>query len=265
MELGLTGRVALVTGGSKGIGKATARALAEEGVDVAICARGRDLLEQTAQEIAKATGRTILPVTGDMTKEEDAIAAVEGTVGHFGRLDILVNCAGASPGGILENLTEEHWDRAMNLKFMGYVRTTKAALRHMKEQHWGRVIQVNGNDGVKPIYSELTGTASNAAVINFTLAIAEEVGPYGITVNAINPGPTDTDRWKGLVRTRMEETGLSEDEVNERVTRSIPLGRICTPEEVANTVVFLASEAAGYITSALIPMDGAQQKALIHI
>jgi 3-oxoacyl-[acyl-carrier protein] reductase len=128
-----------------------------------------------------------------MNREEDAQRFIQTAVQHFGRLDILVNCAGSSPGGTLQNLTEQDWMVSLNLKFMGYVRTAKAAIPYMQEHRWGRIVNVIGNDGIKPIYFELTPGAANAAGINFTLAIAEELAPYGITVNAVNPGPVDTE------------------------------------------------------------------------
>ena len=265
MDLGLRDRVALVTGGSKGIGKASALALAREGAHVAICARGKELVDRVAAEIAAETERTILPIVADMNREEDAQRFVRSAVDHFGRLDILVNCAGNSPGGTLQNLEESQWMESLNLKFMGYVRTTKAAVGHMKERRWGRIINVIGNDGIKPIYFELTPGAANAAGINFTLAIAEELAPHGITVNAVNPGPVDTERWWGLVRTLAREMDISEAEAQERAVRSMPIGRLCTAEEVADVVVFLASERASFVTAASIAVDGAQRKAIMDI
>ena len=265
MELGLHGRVALVTGGSKGIGQASVLGLAREGADVAICARGQELLERVAAEIAHQTGRSILPIVADMNHEEDAQRFVHTAARHFGRLDILVNCAGSSPGGSLQHLSEQDWMLSLNLKFMGYVRTTKVAIPYMQERRWGRVINVIGNDGIKPIYFELTPGAANAAGINFTLAIAEELAPYGITVNAVNPGPVDTERWWGLVRTMAREKGISEDEASVRAIRSIPIGRLCSAEEVANMVVFLASERTSFVTGAAISMDGAQRKAVMDV
>lgn len=265
MDLGLQGRVALVTGGSKGIGKASALGLACEGADVAICARGKELLERVAGEISQQTGRAVLPIVADLTREDDARRFVEAAVRHFGRLDILVNCAGSSPGGSLQHLSEHDWMQSLNLKFMGYVRTTKAAVEMMKGRGWGRIINVIGNDGIKPIYFEITPGAANAAGINFTLAIAEELAPYGITVNAINPGPVDTERWWGLVRTMAREKGISEGEASQQAIKSIPLGRLCTAEEVAHMVVFLASERASFVTGALISMDGAQRKAIMDL
>jgi 3-oxoacyl-[acyl-carrier protein] reductase len=265
MDFGLHGRVAVVTGGSKGIGKASALGLAREGADVAICARGKEVLEQVADEIAQQTGRHVLPVVADMHLEEDARRFVHTAADHFGRLDILVNCAGSSPGGSLQHLEEHHWMESLNLKFMGYVRTAKAAIPLLQERGWGRIINVIGNDGIKPIYFELTPGAANAAGINFTLAIAEELAPYGITVNAVNPGPVATERWWGLVRTMAREKGISEEEANQRAVRSIPMGRLCTAEEVANVVVFLASERASFVTGALITLDGGQRKAIMDV
>lgn len=265
MDLGLQGRLALVTGGSKGIGRASALALAQEGADVAICARDQELLEHVAEEIAQQTGRRVLPIVADMHHGEDAQRFVQTAADHFGRLDILVNCAGSSPGGTLQHLEEHHWMESLNLKFMGYVRTAKAAIPLMQEQGWGRIVNVIGNDGIKPIYFELTPGAANAAGINFTLAIAEELAPDGITVNAINPGPVDTERWWGLVRTLAREKGISEEKANQRAIKSIPMGRLCTAEEVADVVVFLASERASFVTGALITMDGAQRKAIMDV
>ena len=265
MELGLQNRVAIITGGSKGIGKASALALAREGADVAICARGAELLESVAGEIAQETGRTVLPVVGDMTREEDANNLVNTAVERFGRLDILVNCAGSSRGGSLQNINDEDWLQGLNLKFLGYVRTSKASIPHMKERQWGRIVNVIGNDGIKPVFTEVTGGASNAAGINFTLAIAEELAPYGILVNAINPGPVDTDRWAGLVRALAREKGISEDAAQQRAIRSISIGRLCTAGEVADMVTFLASERASFVTGASIIMDGAQRKAILDV
>ena len=265
MELGLRGRVALVTGGSKGIGKATTLGLAREGAHVAICARGREELERVASEIAAETGVQVLPIVADLNDELEARRFVDSAVAHFGRVDILVNCAGSSPGGSLLNLTEAQWMESLNLKFMGYVRTATAVVPYMKERGWGRIVNVIGNDGIKPISFEITPGAANADGINFTVAIAEELAPHGINVNAVNPGPVDTERWWGLVRTLAREKGISEDEANVRAVRSIPLGRLCTAEEVANMVVFLASDAASFVAGAAISLDGAQRKAVMDV
>jgi NAD(P)-dependent dehydrogenase (short-subunit alcohol dehydrogenase family) len=202
MDLGL--RVAFVTGASKGIGKATARLLAEEGCDVALTARGRDELAAAAQEIAEATGRKVLPLQGNMGVWADVERSVADAIDSLGKIDTLVTCAGSSPGGLVEQLTEDDWFSSLNLKFMGYVRACKAVLPHMRARGSGSVVLVVGNDGLKPSYWETTAGAANAADINFASSMAEQYGPYGIRVNTVNPGPVNTGRWDGWKRPSLE-------------------------------------------------------------
>ncbi len=263
MDLGLKGKVALVTGGSKGIGKAVARGLAQEGARVAICARDRRLLEETAKHLAGETGGEILAVAGDLTRSEDVRRVVDATLQRFGRIDILVNNAGAAPGGRLLELTEEDWQQALQLKFLGYVRCMTAVIPHMVRQGGGRIVNIVGNDGVKPIGMELTPSAANAADLAVTVALAEQYGRQGICINAINPGPVQTERWDQLVSGVARMLGVSVAEAQRRAERSIPLGRICTPEEVANVAVFVASDRASFMNGALITLDGGQRKALL--
>jgi NAD(P)-dependent dehydrogenase (short-subunit alcohol dehydrogenase family) len=263
MDLGLKGKVALVTGGSKGIGKAVARGLAEEGAKVAICARGQVDLDRAVGELSKETGGEIFAVGGDLTNPKDVQKIVEATVGRFGRIDILINNAGAAPGGLLLDLDEEDWQRAIQLKFMGYVRCMKAVIPHMLKQGRGRIVNVIGNDGVKPIAIELTPSAANAADLAVTQALAEQYGRHNICINAINPGPVATERWDGLVAGIAKARKISADEAQKRAERSIPLGRICTPEEVADVVVFVASDRASFMNGAMITVDGGQRKALL--
>ncbi|MBI2462270.1 MAG: SDR family oxidoreductase [Candidatus Rokubacteria bacterium] len=264
MDLGLGGKVALVTGGSKGIGKAVARGLAREGAKVAICARSRAPLEQAAEEIAREMGSEVFPISGDLTRPEDAQRVVDATVQHFGRLDVLVNNAGSAPGGEILNLTEEQWQQALQLKFMGHVRCSKAAIPHMLKQGGGRIVNIIGNDGIKPVGFEITPSAANAADIALTLALADQYGRHNILVNAINPGPVETERWDQIVRGIAKMQGISAEEAQRKAIRSIPLGRICTPEEVADVAVFVASERASFMNGALITLDGGQRKALLE-
>ena len=263
MDLGLKGKVALVTGGSKGIGKAVARGLAQEGARVAICARTKADVEAVAKELASATGGEAFGVAGDLTRPDDVQRIVDATVARFGRVDVLVNNAGAAPGGLLLDLTEEQWQGALQLKFMGYVRCMKAVIPHMLKQGGGRIVNVVGNDGVKPIGVELSPSAANAADLAVTVALAEQYGRNNICINAINPGPVATERWDGLVAGIAKVRNISVEEAQKRAERSIPLGRICTPEEVANVVVFVASERASFMNGALITLDGGQRKALL--
>jgi 3-oxoacyl-[acyl-carrier protein] reductase len=265
VKLELEESVALVTGASKGIGHASARVLAEEGCKVVITARTPEPLEAAAAELRESTGSEVLAVAGDMSVAADVERARDETLARFGQIDILVTCAGSSPGGLLEDLTEEQWLSSLNLKFMGYVRSCRAVLPQMKRRGKGSVVLVVGNDGLKPSYWEMTAGAANAADLNFASSAAEQYGPHGIRVNTVNPGPVATDRWDGLERAFARDKGVSQDRAHELAVGSIPLGRICTAAEVANVVAFLASPRASFINGAHIPIDGAQRKALMDV
>jgi 3-oxoacyl-[acyl-carrier protein] reductase len=263
LDLRLSGKIAAVTGGSMGIGKAIARCLAREGCNVAVCARDKGRLDAAAEELAQETGREFLAVAADLTKAKDAAAFIEATVARFGRIDILVNNAGAAPGGVLETLSEDDWEAALQLKFMGYVRCTRYAVPHMKRQGGGRVVNLIGNDGVKHSYWEIAPGAANAAGQNFTLSLAGQYGRDNISFVAVNPGPVRTERWDGLVKAMARDMKLSYEEADRLAPRSIPLGRIAEPEEVGNLVAYLASPLAHFVNGTMIEIDGGQQKPLM--
>lgn len=264
MDLQLTDKIAFVTGGSKGIGRQVATRLAHEGCNVVITARGAGDLEQAAAEISAETGRKVVAHAGDMSKSDDVDRCVQSAIEEFGRIDVLVTCAGSSPGGLLEELTDEQWMQSLNLKFMGYVRTVRSVVPHMVEQGSGSIVLVVGNDGLKPSYWEMTAGAANAADLNFASSIADQYGPKGVRVNTVNPGPVDTDRWDGLEKAFARDMGVDQAEARRRAEASIPLGRITQPDEVAALVTFLASDVAGSVHGAHVPIDGAQRKPLME-
>jgi NAD(P)-dependent dehydrogenase (short-subunit alcohol dehydrogenase family) len=263
MDLKLEGKTALVTGGSAGIGKGIARALAKEGVDVAICARRKEPLEQAAAEIARETNRRIVPIPADLSKDADAKNFVAQGHKALGRVDILVNNAGSSPGGVIEHLSETDWEQSLQLKFMGYVRCLRYVLPIMVKQGGGRVVNLIGNDGVKPSYWEIAPGAANAAGQNLTLSLAGQYGKHNVSFCAVNPGPVRTERWAGLVAAMSRDMKLPYEEADKLAPSSIPLGRIAEVEEVANLVVMLASPLMHMVNGTQIEVDGGQEKSLM--
>ena len=263
MDLQLEGKTALVTGGSEGIGKGITLALAKEGVDVAICARRKDVLEKTAADIAKQTNRKIVAIPADLRKDADAKNFIAQAHDALGRIDIMINNAGSAAGGVIEHLTEDDWDKGLQLKFMGYVRCLRYALPIMVKQGGGRVVNLIGNDGVKPSYWEICPGAANAAGQNLTLSLAGQYGKNGISFCAVNPGPVRTERWVGLVNAMSRDMKLSYEQADQLAPSSIPMGRIAEVEEVANLVVMLASPLMHMVNGTMIEIDGGQEKSLM--
>lgn len=263
MDLGLQDKVAFVTGGSMGIGREVARLLAQEGCRVAITARDAERLEGVARELSDETGGEIVGLAGDMSVMDDVNRTVDEATERLGAIDVLVTCAGSSPGGLLEDLSEEDWMTSLNLKFMGYVRTCRAVIPKMRDAGGGSVVLVVGNDGLKPSYWEMTAGAANAADLNFASSLAEQYAKDGIRVNTVNPGPVNTTRWDTLEKAFARDLGVEQQVAHELAESSIPLGRICEPEEVASLVAYLASPQASFINGAHIPIDGGQRKAIM--
>ena len=263
MDLKLQGKTALVTGGSEGIGKGITLALAKEGVDVAICARRKDVLEKAAAEMARQTNRRIVAIPADLRKDADARNFIEQAHQTLGRVDIMVNNAGSAAGGVIEHLSEDDWEKGLQLKFMGYVRCLRYVLPIMVKQGGGRVVNLIGNDGVKPSYWEICPGAANAAGQNLTLSLAGQYGKNGISFCAVNPGPVRTERWTGLVNAMSRDMKLPYEEADKLAPSSIPMGRIAEVEEVANLVVMLASPLMHMVNGTMIEIDGGQEKSLM--
>ncbi len=263
MDLGLRDKVAFITGGSRGIGKGIARALAREGCKIAITATREDLLRAVSKEIGDEFGVACAWFAGDLLKTADANRVVSEAAAHFGRIDILVNNAGAAPGGILEKLSDEDWENGLGLKFMGYVRVTRAVIPHMRKQGGGRIVNLIGNDGVKTSYWEIVPGAANAAGQNLTVALAGQYAKENITICAVNPGPVRTERWDGLVKAMARDMNLSYEQADKLAPASIPVGRIAEVEEVADLVCYLASPRAHFVNGTMIEIDGGQMKPIM--
>lgn len=251
MDLGLKGKSAIVTGGSGGIGKAVAHGLAAEGVKVAIAARRLPELQQAAKQIEAKTGSPVVPIQADCTKRDEIRKLVSETLAHFGKIDILVNSIGAAKAGPFLELSERDWSDSLSLKLFGQIYAAQEVFPHMQKQRWGRIINVIGTHAYFPEAHAMPAGVANAALMNFTKALAELSGPHGVLVNGVNPGTVRTARLEYLM-----DQGVTYD------MSRITLGRVAEPEEIASVVVFLASERSSYICGASINVDGGQIKCL---
>jgi NAD(P)-dependent dehydrogenase (short-subunit alcohol dehydrogenase family) len=258
MQLSLEGKVAIVTGGSKGIGRATALGLIEEGASVLACARGKEALEETVKLAGNKGEGRIVGMRADLTKGEDIKAVVARCVEAFGRVDLLVNNAGSARPGEFLKLTDDAWLDDWTLKFFGYVRMAREVLPHMQQQGRGVVINIIGTGALRPTGSYMIGGAANAALNHFTKALADEGAKHGVRVVGINPGPILTERLEKFLSTF--SSGASREEALRKMT---PLGRVGKSEEVADLVLFLASDRAAFIHGANITIDGGANSGLM--
>lgn len=254
MDLHLKGKVALITGGSKGIGFRTALCLAEEGGSVAICARGEAELREAAADIAKRTGTEPLYITADVTSEEECKRAVAETVKHFGRLDILVNNAGTSASMPFEQAGTDLWRHDLDLKLFGAIHCSRYAIPHMREAGGGAIVNITTSSAKTPPASSLPTTVSRAAGLALTNAMSKDLASDNIRVNTVCIGTIRSDqiekKWK------REAPNLTWDEYAKDPRHRIPLGRIGDTEEAARVIAFLVSEAASYVTGTSINVDG---------
>jgi NAD(P)-dependent dehydrogenase (short-subunit alcohol dehydrogenase family) len=262
MDLRLRGKVAMVSGASKGIGRAVALGLAEEGVHLALNARQAEPLQKVADEIGRRFDVQALVVPGDMTQAADIQAFAGRTVERYGRIDILVNNAGSSQGGVFWEVPEQTWLDSWALKLFGYVRLMQAVIPRMIAQGGGRIVNVVGNSGRQPIDTMLPGGSANAALLTITKGVADSVAKHNIVVNAVNPGPIRTDRWDGIMERIGRGLGKSGPEYEKQFVQEIPLGRIGRPEEIADLVVFLASERAAFVTGTSVTADGGMTRGM---
>ncbi|HYU76120.1 MAG TPA: SDR family oxidoreductase [Ktedonobacteraceae bacterium] len=263
MDLGLKNKVALVLAASKGLGRASAAALAVEGASVVIGARTGHILEQTAQELRQESGSRVLAIPTDVTKAEEIKAIIAATVREFKHIDILVNNSGAPPAGTFESFNDEQWQVAFELNLLSTVRLIRLALPHMRKTGSGRIINIVSTSVKQPINNLILSNTIRPGVIGLAKTLSVELAPDHITVNNVCPGRMLTDRiLQGESMRKRIAQGMSEAEALRDLAKEIPLGRLGRPEELGALVAFLASQQAGYITGTTIQVDGGFVQAL---
>ena len=252
MDLGIRGKAALVTAASKGMGKATAMGLAAEGCRVLMCARTEADVKAAAEEIRAATGAEVVAMTADVTKKEDVDRLLATAEQSFGGVDILVANAGGPPRGNLEEMTDEQWYGAFDTTVLFVVRLIRGVLPSMKRKRWGRILTIQSVSVKQPVPGLLLSNAVRPGTAGMVKTLSEELGQHNITINVVCPGKIMTDRFLG----GLKQSGLSKEEYLARGALDVPLGRIGTPEEFANVMVFLASERSSYVTGVALQVDG---------
>jgi 3-oxoacyl-[acyl-carrier protein] reductase len=251
VELGLKDKVAVVTGGTEGIGRATALRLAQEGASVAICARRQELLDKTAAELRK-TGAQVLAVSADMSKTADIDRFIKAVIERFGRIDILVNNAGTSARGKFLEIEDKAWSADLELKVFGAIRCTRLAVPHMKKQGGGRIINITISSAKQPGAESYPTSVSRAAGLALTKALSKEYAADNILVNTVCIGKIKS----GQHERRYTKQRVNADDYYRETAKDIPLGRVGEADEVANVIAFLASNAASYVTGTSINLDG---------
>ena len=256
MDLGLKGKVAIVGGASKGLGRACADVLAGEGMKLAICSRTQADLDQAAQEIRAKARTDVLAFAGDLEQHDTIRKLVAAAVEQFGRLDVLVNNSGGPPLARSHNATEEQWATAVQRSLLYFARMSREAIPHLKRQGGGRIINILASTVYQPIPNLALSGATRMGVVAFAKSLADEVGRDGILVNNVCPGSLLSERMLGNVTARAKELGISVEEALGQRAEETAVGRIGQPAELANLVAFLASAKSSYITGTTIRVDG---------
>ena len=256
MDLELRDKVAIVGGASKGLGRACADVLAEEGAKLAICSRNQADLDKAAQEIRAKTGTEVLVFAGDLDRHDTIQRLVAATLERFGRLDVLVNNSGGPPLAKSFSATEEQWATAVQRSLLYFARMSREALPHLKKQGRGRIVNILASTVYQPIANLALSGATRMGVVAFAKSLADEVGRDGILVNNVCPGSLLSERMLGNVTSRAKELGISLEQALAQRAEETAIGRIGEPRELANLVAFLASGKSSYITGTTIRVDG---------
>jgi len=258
MELGLRGKVVLITGGSKGIGLACASAFAAEGARVAICSRSQANLDRALAGLPGALG-----FAADLREADAAAAMAEAVAGQLGPVDILVNSAGAAKRIAPDELTPQAWRAAMDSKYFSYINVIDPVVKRMAERGRGVIVNVIGVGGKVASPAHLAGGAANAALMLATAGLGTAYAARGVRVVGVSPGMTETGRVADRIQTDARIAGISLEEARARSVARIPMGRMAAPAEIAAAIVFLASDQAGYITGVTLAMDGGQNPVVL--
>lgn len=256
MDLELRNKVAIVGGASKGLGRACAQVLAEEGMKVVMCSRIEADLEQAAQDVRSKTNTDVFAFAGDLEKNETIKKLIEATAQKYGRIDVLVSNSGGPPLAKSYEATEEQWATAIQRSLLFFARMSREVLPHMRAQKSGRIINILASTVYQPIPNLALSGATRMGVVAFAKSLADEVGRDGILVNNIAPGSLLSERMLGNVTARAKELGISLEKMLEERAKETAVGRIGEPRELANLVAFLASGKSSYITGTTIRVDG---------
>lgn len=263
MDLGLAGRVALVAASSRGLGRAIADELAREGAELVLCARGADALERARAAMEARHGRAITALAADLSTPEGIDRVVAAAFEAHGHVDVLVTNAGGPPAGPFESHSRGAWRDAVRLNLESTVELCRAVLPGMKERRWGRILTVTSIAVKQPVENLILSNSVRAAVTGFARTLANEVAPYGITVNNLMPGYTRTERLVDLAESNASRRGTDAAEEYARWEGQIPMGRLGEPEEFAALAAFLASERASYVTAQSVAVDGGWVRSLL--
>lgn len=262
MDLGLKNRIAMVSGGSSGIGEAVAYGLAKEGAKVIIFSRDERELELAAQRIGEATGQAILFLTADVTVQGEIDRLISGVIARFARIDLLVNAAGSGFPGDFESVSDEDWTNNFELNFLGTVRCSRGVIPHMRSQGGGSIVNIAAISARQPRPLQIVSNATKAAVLNLSKTLAIKYAKDHIRINCVNPGQILGPRRKRRLLKLAQEQGLTEEAVVEKEVRDIPLGRFGLPEEIVGAVLLLLSDQASFITGASIDVDGGETRSV---
>jgi 3-oxoacyl-[acyl-carrier protein] reductase len=262
MDLGINGKVALVTAASRGLGKAVALQFAREGANVAICARTDKTINAARDDIARQTGAEVAAFTADVTRDDQVKRLVEDVVRTFGGLDILITNAGGPKAGLAVDFTVDDYRAAAELNLISTIGLCNTTVPLMKKNRWGRIVAITSVAARQPVAHLILSNTARAGVLGFTKSLSAQVASDGITVNAVCPGYTKTERIEELASMFAEQGRGTIQDFYQNIEADVPMKRMGTPEEFANVVVFLASERASYVTGIALQIDGGWVKGL---